>query len=104
MDNVALFDGWTSVPQSSSDKFAPLPKWRGNMRFSSFLFGLATFFIIGGPILVSRALADDRDTCIQASGEKAITACTREINSDRWRGSQSGRTPLQPRPHVQSRG
>ena len=32
--------------------------------------------------------ADDRDTCREASGDAAIAACTRAINSGRYSGRQ----------------
>jgi lipoprotein NlpI len=56
------------------------------MRISAVVVGLAAVFVVAGPVLVSRAVADDVDTCRRASGEAAISACTRAIGSGRWRG------------------
>jgi len=44
---------------------------------------IATLFVVTGPALVSRAIADDFATCRDASGDAAIAACTRAISSGR---------------------
>src|SRR5580704_10711645 len=56
------------------------------MRFSVLLVGVAALFLVAGPGLVSRAVADDIDTCVKGTGDEQIAACTRAINSGRWRG------------------
>ena len=56
------------------------------MRISSLLFGLAASSLMASPVLVSQAIADDAATCEKASGDIAIAACTRAINSGRFRG------------------
>jgi lipoprotein NlpI len=57
------------------------------MRITAMVVGLAAVFVGAGPVLVSRALADDMDTCRRANAEEAIAACTRAIGSGRSRGA-----------------
>jgi lipoprotein NlpI len=47
---------------------------------------LTAFLAVAGSVSVLPAVADDLDTCKRASGEEAIAACTRAIDSGRWRG------------------
>ena len=54
------------------------------MRFSVLLVWVAGCLMLAGPVSVSRAGADDRDTCDRGTGDEAIAACTRLINSGRW--------------------
>jgi lipoprotein NlpI len=56
------------------------------MRISAMVVGLAAVFVVAGPVLVPRAVADDMDACRRVSGEEAIAACSRAIGSGRWRG------------------
>src|ERR1700681_4467269 len=56
-------------------------KREGAIRFSVLLIGMAALFVVAGPVLVSRAVADDAQTCKNASGEVAIAACTRVIEN-----------------------
>jgi tetratricopeptide (TPR) repeat protein len=60
--------------------------WEEAMRFSVLLVGIVALFVAVGPGLVSRAVADDAATCADASGDEAIAACTRAINSGRFQG------------------
>ena len=46
----------------------------------------AAFLATMGLVTVPRAVADDRDICYRASGDEAISACSRAINSGRFRG------------------
>jgi tetratricopeptide (TPR) repeat protein len=61
-------------------------KREAGMRSSLPLVGVAAVLMLAGPVSLSRALADDADTCEKASGDEAIAACTRAINSGRSRG------------------
>src|SRR4051812_1641712 len=54
-----------------------------DMRVRVLLVGAAAVFIVAGSALVSQAIADDSDSCEEASGEKAIAACTRVIEKRR---------------------
>jgi tetratricopeptide (TPR) repeat protein len=54
--------------------------------FSVLRLGVAAFLMLAGLVLVSRALADNFETCAKASGDKAIAACTRAISSGRFHG------------------
>jgi len=49
------------------------------MRFSVLLVGIAALFVVAGPVLVSRAVADDVDTCVYGNGDEKIAACTSAI-------------------------
>jgi lipoprotein NlpI len=53
------------------------------MRVPVLLVGAAAFFVVAGSALVSQAIADDSDTCEEASGEETIAACTRVIQNRR---------------------
>src|SRR5882672_9868077 len=53
---------------------------------ASLLISFIAAFVVAGPFLASAAPANDFDTCAKASGDVAIAACTRAINSGRWRG------------------
>jgi hypothetical protein len=57
-----------------------LKRERG-MRFSVLLVGIAAFFVVAGPVLVSQAAADDATTCMKAGGDDAIAACTLVIQN-----------------------
>jgi lipoprotein NlpI len=57
------------------------------MRLSLLPVGVAAFLLLAGPVTMSRAVADDAETCEKASGDEAIAACTRAINSGRWSGA-----------------
>src|SRR5262245_17684739 len=39
-------------------------------------------------VAATAAAADDRDTCVKESGDEAIAACTRAIDSGRYSGRQ----------------
>jgi hypothetical protein len=39
-------------------------------------------------LAATHAAADDGDTCVKESGDQAIAACTRAINSGRYSGRQ----------------
>jgi tetratricopeptide (TPR) repeat protein len=66
---------------------SPLPEMgEGDMRLSLQLFGIAACFVVAGAPPVSGAPANDQNTCANASGDVAIAACTRAINSGRLRG------------------
>ena len=58
------------------------------MRFSAVLVGVVAFLMLAGPFSVSRALANDVDTCDNgnAAGDERIAACTGLINSGRFKG------------------
>jgi tetratricopeptide (TPR) repeat protein len=47
---------------------------------------LLMLVMLAGPLSVSRAVADDAGVCNHASGDEAIAACTRAIDSGSWRG------------------
>ncbi len=51
------------------------------------LFGFAAIVLIAAGLFVPAARADDRDICREKSGDEAITACTRGINSGKFKGS-----------------
>jgi tetratricopeptide (TPR) repeat protein len=51
------------------------------MRLLRLFLSIVTLLVIAGPVLVSRAAADDVDTCKQVVGDEAIAACTRVIGS-----------------------
>jgi hypothetical protein len=53
------------------------------MRSLTVLVLVAALYIAAGPVFVSRAVADDLDTCAAVAGEEAIAACTRAISSGR---------------------
>jgi len=53
------------------------------MRSLRVLVLMAALYIAAGPVFVSRAVADDLDTCAAVAGEEAIAACTRAISSGR---------------------
>ena len=60
----------------------PSLKWGVDMRFSVLLVvGVAAFFAVAGPALVSPAIADD--VCDRGTGEASIAACTRIIQDGR---------------------
>ena len=62
-------------------------KLEGDMRFLVPLVGVVAFLMFAGPVSVSRALADDADTCEKAtSADVAIVACTSAISSGRLQG------------------
>jgi tetratricopeptide (TPR) repeat protein len=50
------------------------------MRFSVLLLGVGV-----GPVSLSPAVADDADTCVYGTGDEEIAACTRLINSGRFK-------------------
>ena len=54
------------------------------MRFSVLRLGVVAFLMLAGPVLVSRALADNFEACAKAGGDEAIAACTRAISSGRF--------------------
>jgi tetratricopeptide (TPR) repeat protein len=56
------------------------------MRISVLMVEVAALFAFAGPIFVSRAVADDLEICDKASGDEAIAACTRAINSGSLQG------------------
>ena len=60
------------------------------MRFLVVLIGLSTLFVAAGDP-VSRAVADDANTCIRGVGDEQIVACTRAIQSGRWSGQALAR-------------
>jgi hypothetical protein len=64
----------------------PSPETGGHMRLSVLLIGVAASLMLAGLVSLSRALADDVDTCNNGTGDQSIAACTRLINSGRWRG------------------
>jgi hypothetical protein len=43
---------------------------------------MTALFVVAGPVLVSRAAANDVTTCEKASGDEAIAAYTRMIRLD----------------------
>ena len=51
------------------------------MRLSTLCMGTVALFLVAGPLLASRAVADDLDTCAEPNSSEAIAACTREISS-----------------------
>jgi tetratricopeptide (TPR) repeat protein len=51
------------------------------MRVFALVGSLTVLFLLAGPVLVSRAAADDAATCENASGDEAIAACARTIQS-----------------------
>jgi lipoprotein NlpI len=51
----------------------------GNVHFSVRLVGVAALLMLAGPM--SRALANDADTCAKVGGDEAIAACTRVIQN-----------------------
>jgi tetratricopeptide (TPR) repeat protein len=53
------------------------------MRFSTLLIGAAALFGVASPISMSRAVADDVDTCAEPPSDETIAACTRAISSGR---------------------
>jgi lipoprotein NlpI len=55
------------------------------MRFVVALVGLSALFAVAGAA-VSRAIADDANTCMHRTGDGQIAACTRVIQSGRWSG------------------
>jgi lipoprotein NlpI len=55
------------------------------MRFVVALVGLPALFAVAGAA-VSRAVADDANTCMHRTGDDQIAACTRVIQSGRWSG------------------
>ena len=57
------------------------------MRISVLMVEVAALFAFAGPIFVSRAVADDLEICDKASGDEAIAACTRAINSGSLQGT-----------------
>src|ERR1700678_1932196 len=57
------------------------------MRFSALLVRLTAFLTLATLLSASPATADDADTCVHASGDEQIAACTRAINSGRWAGA-----------------
>ena len=56
---------------------------RDGMRVSGLCVAIVSLLVAAHPILVSRASADDNDTCNRASvpASERLAACTREINS-----------------------
>jgi uncharacterized protein len=57
------------------------------MRFSVVLVRTAALLMLAIPASLSTAAADDTTTCVNASGDEKIAACTRAIASGTWRGS-----------------
>jgi len=55
------------------------------MRLVVALVGLSAWFALAGAP-VSRAFADDANTCMHRLGDEQIEACTRAIQSGRWSG------------------
>jgi len=51
------------------------------MRPSTLFIGTIALFAATGPLLASRAIADDVDTCAESTSDEAIAACTRAISS-----------------------
>ena len=62
------------------------PKRERDIRLLMLLVGVTALLMLVGPPSVSRAVADDAGACNHAIGDEAIAACTRAINSGRWRG------------------
>ncbi|MGA2045221.1 MAG: tetratricopeptide repeat protein [Roseiarcus sp.] len=60
----------------------PSTNWRPIGRTSR----LAALVLIAGPALVAPAAADDSKICVNGFGAPKIAACTRAIQSGRWRG------------------
>ncbi|MFY9895001.1 MAG: tetratricopeptide repeat protein [Xanthobacteraceae bacterium] len=56
------------------------------MRLSVLMVGVAAFLMSAGSVSVSRARADDVETCNKGSGNAAIAACTRAIASHKLTG------------------
>src|ERR1700722_19551733 len=56
------------------------------MRLLVLLVSVIAAFVVTGSILATKAVADDAATCEKAGGDIAIAACTRAIDSGRWRG------------------
>ena len=54
------------------------------MRFSVQPVGVAALFVFAASELVSRAAADDVDTCVKGAADEAIAASTHVISSGRW--------------------
>ena len=50
------------------------------MRFLRALVWIGALFVIAGPVLLSRAAADDKEDCRKGEGD-AIAACTRLIEN-----------------------
>jgi lipoprotein NlpI len=60
------------------------------MRFVVALVELSALFAVAGAP-VSRAVADDANTCMYRIGDEQIAACTRVIQSGRWSGQALAR-------------
>jgi len=56
------------------------------MRFLALLIGTVALSATAGLVSVSRAVADDIDTCAGPASDQAIAACTRAISSGRLHG------------------
>jgi tetratricopeptide (TPR) repeat protein len=56
------------------------------MRYWTLSAGMAAMFAAAGSVLAPPALADDAGTCANGAGDAQIAACTRSINSGKWRG------------------
>jgi len=56
------------------------------MRIAGSFALIVALLVVSAPLLVRPAVADDADTCWKGTGEERIAACTRAINSRRWRG------------------
>jgi len=58
------------------------------MRPSISIASIVALCVVAGSALMSRAVADDRDTCANRTGDESIAACTRAIMSGRWLGAE----------------
>jgi tetratricopeptide (TPR) repeat protein len=63
----------------------PLAIW-GIVRMLRLLISTIALSVVAGLVLLSRAVADDLETCVSATGDEKIAACTRAIDSGRWQG------------------
>ena len=63
---------------------------QGHIRMTSILRGTLAALVFTSTVWLAAtpAAADDVDTCEKASGDEAIAACTRAINSGRYSGRQ----------------
>ncbi len=51
------------------------------MRLTTLFMGPVALFLMTGPFLASRAIADDVETCSDSTSSEAIAACTRAIGA-----------------------
>jgi hypothetical protein len=56
------------------------------MRISVLIVGATSLCVLAAPVSGSRAADDYVNTCVNASGDDKIAACTLAINSGRWSG------------------